>query len=210
MTRINLTEPSELYDQHLVAEYREITRVPNYLRKTLSRRKPFCPEKEIPSQFVLGKGHVKFFYNKLLFLARRYHLLRQEMMARGMQPDPQRAFPPIKGFPNWTKNNWVPTAEERSLSERRLQEKVQQKPNWYRKTELKKMIEIELLITCDECGEDVTMDETELQEIVNFGPTLVGCWGLPPEDLPNGFEWNEADELMLCENCAQSKQKDDE
>ena len=28
MTRINIVEPSELTDQHLIAEYREITMVP--------------------------------------------------------------------------------------------------------------------------------------------------------------------------------------
>lgn len=30
MTRINLVDPSELLDQHVLAEFREITRIPRY------------------------------------------------------------------------------------------------------------------------------------------------------------------------------------
>ncbi len=33
MTRINLVPPSELCDQHLLAEYRELTRIPNLVAK---------------------------------------------------------------------------------------------------------------------------------------------------------------------------------
>ena len=35
MTRINIVVPSELTDQHLIAEYREITMVPGSLKRTL-------------------------------------------------------------------------------------------------------------------------------------------------------------------------------
>ena len=35
MTRINIVEPSELTDQHLIAEYREIFMVAGSLRRTL-------------------------------------------------------------------------------------------------------------------------------------------------------------------------------
>ena len=35
MTRINIVNPSELTDQHLIAEYREITMVPGSLKRTL-------------------------------------------------------------------------------------------------------------------------------------------------------------------------------
>ncbi len=35
MTRINIIPVKELYDQHLIAEYREITMVPAALNRTL-------------------------------------------------------------------------------------------------------------------------------------------------------------------------------
>ncbi|WP_200898215.1 pyrimidine dimer DNA glycosylase/endonuclease V [Xenorhabdus khoisanae] len=55
MTRINVILPSELCDQHLLAEHRELTRIPNDIVKkqgnvTLSAL----------SAYTLGKGHVIF------------------------------------------------------------------------------------------------------------------------------------------------------
>ena len=38
MTRINLVNPSELKDQHLIAEYREITMIPAALNRTLNSK----------------------------------------------------------------------------------------------------------------------------------------------------------------------------
>jgi len=37
MTRINIIDPSELYDQHLIAEYREIFMVAGSLKKNASK-----------------------------------------------------------------------------------------------------------------------------------------------------------------------------
>lgn len=93
MTRINVVPPSELCDQHLLAEHRELTRIPNAIVKgkyNLDGQ---------PSDYKLGTGHVKFFMNKLAFLQRRYQALHQECLARGFKvtnrwpqdlpPDPQ-------------------------------------------------------------------------------------------------------------------------
>ena len=52
MTRINIIPVSELYDQHLIAEYREITMVPAALDRTLKSK--------IAQQYTLNKGHVYF------------------------------------------------------------------------------------------------------------------------------------------------------
>ena len=62
MTRINLVEPSELTDQHLIAEYREITMVPGSLKRTLVSKSGY-QEKKVPKKFTLNGGHVYFFYN---------------------------------------------------------------------------------------------------------------------------------------------------
>ena len=85
MTRINLIEPKELTDSHLVAEYREIMRLPGNLHQSLNRKsKPFALN-EIPEKYTLGKGHVKFFYNKMRFLDNRFKNLVVEMNKRGFR-----------------------------------------------------------------------------------------------------------------------------
>lgn len=77
MTRINVVPPSELCDQHLFAEFRELTRIPNCIAKGRYSLK------DQPQQYTLGTGHVKFFYDKLLWLQRRYGSLEEELLARG-------------------------------------------------------------------------------------------------------------------------------
>ncbi len=59
MTRINLVPPEELCDQHLLAEHRELTRIPNAVAKGKYHLKGQ------PAEYKLGEGHVRFFFNKL-------------------------------------------------------------------------------------------------------------------------------------------------
>lgn len=77
MTRINVgVKPEELPDKLLLAEHREITRIPNAIksgRAILSN---------IPAAFTLGTGHVKFFYNRLAYLSHRYEALYAECCKR--------------------------------------------------------------------------------------------------------------------------------
>ena len=54
MTRINIISVSELYDQHLIAEYREITMVPAALKRTLNSKKGLDQSK-IPINYTLNK-----------------------------------------------------------------------------------------------------------------------------------------------------------
>ena len=63
MTRINLVEPSELTDQHLIAEYREIFMVGGSLKRTLVSKVGYR-EDRVPKRYTLNTGHVYFFYNK--------------------------------------------------------------------------------------------------------------------------------------------------
>ena len=62
MTRINIIDPAELHDQHLVAEYREIFMVGSSLQRSLKSAN--WDPKNIPVSFTLNKGHVSFFYDK--------------------------------------------------------------------------------------------------------------------------------------------------
>ena len=78
MTRINLMDVSLLTDQHLFAEYREITRVPQAVNKSLANKSIDSIIKSVPGSFRLNHGHVKFFYDKLSFIESRYFALRDE------------------------------------------------------------------------------------------------------------------------------------
>ena len=92
MTRINLVPPSELADQHLVAEYREIFMVGSSLQRSIVSKNWAQTKVTLPKIFTLNTGHVKFFYDKGKYLSDRYDELREEMTKRGMNPDPARVF----------------------------------------------------------------------------------------------------------------------
>ena len=78
MTRINaFIKPADLTDKQLIAEHREIKRIPNMINSGKAKIE------NIPENFTLGKGHVKFFYNKLLYLHKRYQKIYKECKKRG-------------------------------------------------------------------------------------------------------------------------------
>ena len=64
MTRINIVPTSELADQHLVAEYRELFMVGSALVRTLKSKNAAKTLNSLPEKYTLNTGHVKFFYNK--------------------------------------------------------------------------------------------------------------------------------------------------
>lgn len=81
MTRINANiEPIDLIDQHLLAEYRELIRIPNHVIKNNDINK----YNNLPKDFVLGQGHVKYFYNKQKYLHKRFLLIKQELSKRNI------------------------------------------------------------------------------------------------------------------------------
>ena len=135
MTRINIIEPSELTDQHLIAEYREITMVPGSLKRTLVSKSGY-QEKKVPKKFTLNSGHVYFFYNKGKYLDIRYEQLITEMRRRGFNPDPNRKFPIDIFKNNGLYNDWIPTMEDYKIIRQRISEKIALKPDWYRKTDV--------------------------------------------------------------------------
>ena len=81
MTRINLVDPSHLTNQHLMAEYRELPRIFTAVKKLFDEGKwdSYINSGQIPDTYILGEGHVKFFYNKLYWLGRRYIDLYHEL-----------------------------------------------------------------------------------------------------------------------------------
>ena len=83
MTRINIIPTEELADQHLVAEYREMFMVGSALQRSIKSPNWEKNKKTWPETFTLNSGHVKFFYNKLLYLKNRYTSLYNECIKRG-------------------------------------------------------------------------------------------------------------------------------
>ena len=133
MTRINIVVPSELTDQHLIAEYREITMVPGSLKRTLVSKIGY-QESKVSKRYTLNNGHVYFFYNKGLYLYKRYRQLVIEMKRRGFNPDKNRKFPKDIFIDNNLYNDWMPTMEDYKIIRQRTAERIASKPEWYRKT----------------------------------------------------------------------------
>ena len=133
MTRINLIRPKELSDQHLVAEYREIFMVGSSLQRSMKSLKWNKTKKSLPKEFTLNTGHVKFFYNKGKYLYKRYLALIAEMKIRRMNPNPNRIFKKEQ-WPEELYNDWTPKQRDIELVKERIQQKISQKPNWYRWT----------------------------------------------------------------------------
>lgn len=112
MTRINAgIPPAQLTNKHLIAEHREIKRIPNVISKGKYNLK------SIPSEFTLGKGHVSFFYDKLGYLKERYISLYNECIARGFNVQNYEAS--WDGVPRELMNGYIPTEKDiRIITER--------------------------------------------------------------------------------------------
>lgn len=79
MTRINVGVcPNELPSKLLMAEFYEMIRIPNAI---ITMRVDLSVP--IPLDFTLGKGHVRFFYNKIKYLHEKYNEIYLEAQSRG-------------------------------------------------------------------------------------------------------------------------------
>ena len=117
MTRINVgIPPAELVNQHLIAEHREIKRIPNCIAKGRYNMDG------IPDRFKLGTGHVKFFYNKLLYLKNRYIKLYEECINRGFNV--QNYINAWDNVPIELMNDYQPTEVDRDIIKERINLKL--------------------------------------------------------------------------------------
>ena len=131
MTRINSAIAVEtLTDEHLLAEHREIKRMPACLRKSIKSG----GIGKIPSAFVLGSGHVNFFLNKQYFLMRRYNKIYQECIRRGFNVvDYSSNWDWIKNeYPQYF-NDYKPSKEEKEYLIQRISERIKcsTKTTWH-------------------------------------------------------------------------------
>jgi hypothetical protein len=116
MTRINVgIDPRELPNKLLLAEHRELKRIPN----TISSGKAIIHN--IPTSFTLNIGHVKFFYNKVKYLQRRYQALYEECLNRDfLVTNYSSAF---DGVPNKLMGDYIPQERDRELLIERIESK---------------------------------------------------------------------------------------
>ena len=120
MTRINLVDPKTLSGPHLVAEYRELPRIFGLVSKRLEAGKKFD---DIPASYTMGPGHVRFFYDKLQFLADRQASLVKEMLRRNYSPS-YTAYPPLDAYPVELVKSWTPTEADIAVSQARITERT--------------------------------------------------------------------------------------
>ena len=113
-----------LTNQHLLAEHREIKRIPNQIKSGKYNLN------WIPDEYTLNTGHVKFFYNKLAFLHKRYIDLYQECLVRWF--DVQNYLESFDDLPNELYNDYIPTVEATNINWERIQEKLLDKQTFYK------------------------------------------------------------------------------
>lgn len=122
MVRINLINPRNLTDQHLMAEYYELLMLISYARK-------HPDTKGIPKEFCLGKGHIRFFKNKLGYLKQRHKKIKKEMTRRGFK---NRLSVNLKGCRKCLIRGWRPKEKDLKKIRKRLAYKIRLKPKYYR------------------------------------------------------------------------------
>lgn len=115
MTRINVVPVTELCDKHLLAEYRELPRIMRLAREG----------NDIPAEYTLGTGHVKFFYNKLSFIIDRYKEIVKECKKRKFNIQ-HEYLPVVKPIKSSLFGNYIPTEEALNLNRERIALRVSQ------------------------------------------------------------------------------------
>ena len=120
MTRINVgIGVKNLPDELLLAELREIKRLPYFKVK--------CKNPDIPKEFTLGKGHIKFFLDKLRFAKDRYLRLKEEATERGFcVTDFSSNFEDLEG-------DWWPKERDTEMIKERIIERIMgsKKKTWH-------------------------------------------------------------------------------
>ena len=80
-----------------------------------------------PNKFKLGTGHVKFFYDKLLYLKCRYNTLYNECIKRGFNV--QYYGNAWDNIPNELMNDYTPKQEDRNIILKRIHKRLNQNKN---------------------------------------------------------------------------------
>lgn len=120
MVRINLIEPKQLSDQHLVAEYREILLLFGYYRKHPTIR---------PSDD--HRQPMRFYQDKIVYLIKRFFDLKQEMIYRGFKPTKDIIYC-RHTMNNGRLKDFEPNETQVSQIKERIVQRLNERPEWYR------------------------------------------------------------------------------
>lgn len=124
MTRINVIPVTELSDQWLLAEYRELPRIV----------KGKFNLKDAPECYCLGKGHVKWAKLHAWWCVCRYEEICEEMKHRGFKVN----YPYYDLYDLAQGSNcgcgYVVSSSDTNLNRKRLIEKYNMKPDYYKWT----------------------------------------------------------------------------
>jgi deoxyribonuclease (pyrimidine dimer) len=127
MVRINLIKPKFLSDQHLIAEYNEILMLFGYVKKHPNTH--FKQLSKIPKNYKLGEGHILFFKDKLIYLRNRHESIKKEMYKRGFKC---RIKINLEIYNKKLMNNWKPSNTDKEIIKKRIMNKINLKPKYYR------------------------------------------------------------------------------
>jgi deoxyribonuclease (pyrimidine dimer) len=117
MTRMNIVPVSELTDKHLLAEYRELPRVSSLIWRRVSEDRPWV----CIGDYILGPGHVKFFYNKGEWLRKRFEeQLVPEMQRRGFNT----TYTTYRMHPEGLNEDWMPNEEALRINRERIERRL--------------------------------------------------------------------------------------
>lgn len=115
MTRINVVPVEELHNKHLFAEWRELPRMAKFAHKAVRPA-------EIPDDYTLNKGHMKFFLDKGIWLERRHRELTEECLRRGYNLSNREPF----AMPNiFGRKDYVPTERALTINRERIAERLE-------------------------------------------------------------------------------------
>ena len=115
MTRINCGVPvKDLNNKHLLAEHREIKRIPNCIAKGRFSLK------DQPKEFKLGPGHVKFFYDKQQYLKNRYEEIYLECLRRKFNVTYYGNS--WNNLPQHLMNDYIPRKKDIKIVKKRIKE----------------------------------------------------------------------------------------
>lgn len=124
MTRINCVPPEELTGPHLVAEYRELPRIFSSVFEHVEKDRTLN-DVDQPAEYKMGKGHMKFFYDKLLWLSWRHVHIVNEMERRGYKPNFRENLRVTwSHIPSEYWNDWEPTEAAIAVSRARIADRL--------------------------------------------------------------------------------------
>lgn len=123
MTRINVVPVTELTDKHLLAEYRELPRIFGASKKWFERGGRV---RDLPQHYRLGRGHVRFFYNKLLYCYSRQRRLYDECKRRGFNVNYEPSKDLFEWAPGYLQSNYLPTRAALRINRERIAQRLEE------------------------------------------------------------------------------------